>query len=50
MVRGVRSSLSTNTDTKAPNDRTEVGSDAIDASLSIEHVWTPKRPPIDPNQ
>jgi hypothetical protein len=46
----VKSSISTNTDTKAPNDRTEVDPDAIDGSLSIEHIWTPKRPPIDPDQ
>jgi hypothetical protein len=47
---GVKSSISTNTDTKAPVDRTKVDPDAIDGSMSIEHMWTPKRPLINPDQ
>lgn len=44
---GVKSSISSNTDTKAPVDRSKVDPDAVDGSLSVEHIWTPRRPPID---
>jgi hypothetical protein len=40
---GLKSSISSNTDTKAPVNRSKVDPDAVDGSLSIERIWTPWR-------
>ena len=41
---GVTSTFSSNTDTKAPVNRSKVDPDSIMGALSIDYLWTPKRP------